>query len=135
MLRSCLNYYSNFFWNFRVLNLSKGHLKSFQLRFSWCIYCYIQISCCYLRWTKNKGCPHWGGRGGRNSRSQIFFKIGNFKNLSILIGKYLCLSLFLIKLQVFSIGNSEKKRIFLNEGLLRLWVPTESWYLVALTII
>ena len=35
----------------------------------------------------------------RTSRSQIFFKIGVLKNFAIFIGKHLCWSLFLIKLQ------------------------------------
>ena len=34
----------------------------------------------------------------RSSRSQMFFKIGTFKNLANFTGKYLCWSLFLIKL-------------------------------------
>ena len=35
----------------------------------------------------------------RSSRSQMFFKIGVFKNVSIFSKKHLCSSLFLIKLQ------------------------------------
>ena len=35
----------------------------------------------------------------RSSRSQMFFKIGVFKNFAIFKGKHLCRSLFLIKLQ------------------------------------
>ena len=37
----------------------------------------------------------------RSSRSQIFFKIGVLKSFAVFTGKYLCWSLFLIKLQVF----------------------------------
>ena len=35
----------------------------------------------------------------RSSRSQMYFKIGVLKNSAILTRKYLCWSLFLIKLQ------------------------------------
>ena len=35
----------------------------------------------------------------RSSRSRMFFKIGVLKNFAIFTGKYLCWSLFLIKLQ------------------------------------
>ena len=35
-----------------------------------------------------------------SSRAQIFFKIGVLKNFANFIGKHLCWSLFLIKLQV-----------------------------------
>ena len=35
----------------------------------------------------------------RNSRSQMYFKIGVFKNFANFTGKHLCWSLFLIKLQ------------------------------------
>ena len=37
----------------------------------------------------------------KSSRSQMIFKIGVFKNFTILSGKHLCWSLFLIKLQAF----------------------------------
>ena len=38
----------------------------------------------------------------RSSRLQMFFKIDVLKNVPIFTGKYLCWSLFLIKLQAFS---------------------------------
>ena len=41
----------------------------------------------------------WSLRISRSSRSQIFFKIGVLKNFAIFIGKHMCWSLFLIKLQ------------------------------------
>ena len=37
----------------------------------------------------------------KSSRSQMIFNIGLFKNFTILTGKHLCWSLFLIKLQAF----------------------------------
>ena len=40
-------------------------------------------------------------RNYRSSRSHIFFKIGVLKNLAIFTGKYLCWSLFSIKLQTW----------------------------------
>ena len=39
----------------------------------------------------------------RNSRSQMFFKIGVLKNFEIFTGKHLCLSLFLINLQALGL--------------------------------
>ena len=36
----------------------------------------------------------------KSSHSEIFFKIGVLKNFAIFTGKHLCLSLFLIKLQL-----------------------------------
>ena len=40
-------------------------------------------------------------RAVRNSPSQMFFKIGVLKNITIFTGKHLCCSLFLIKLHVW----------------------------------
>ena len=37
----------------------------------------------------------------RNSRSQMFFKVGVLKNFVSFTGKHLCWSLFLIKLQAW----------------------------------
>ena len=37
----------------------------------------------------------------KSNHSQMFFKIGVLKNFAIFTGKYLCQSLFLIKLQAF----------------------------------
>ena len=36
-----------------------------------------------------------------NSRSQMFFRVGVYKNFANFTGKHLCWSLFLIKLQAF----------------------------------
>ena len=47
----------------------------------------------------------------RNSLSQMFFKIWVLKNFPIFTGKYLCLRLFLIKLQAFQIYNFIKMRL------------------------
>ena len=44
-----------------------------------------------------------GERSYRSSRSWIFFKIGALKNFANFKGKYLCSSLFLIKLQAWSL--------------------------------
>ena len=41
------------------------------------------------------------GRKNRNSRSQMFFKIGDFKYFANFAEKHLCWCLFLIKLQSF----------------------------------
>ena len=49
---------------------------------NWLIDSYV---CCYSRF--------------RRSRSQMFFKIGGLKNFTTSTGKYLCWSLFLIKLE------------------------------------
>ena len=45
----------------------------------------------------------------RSSRSQMFFKIGVLKNFTVLTGKRLCWSLFLIKLQAWKLATLLKK--------------------------
>ena len=45
----------------------------------------------------------------RSSRSQMFLKIGVFKNFTIFTGKQLCWSLFLIKLLGFRPATSFKR--------------------------
>ena len=46
------------------------------------------------------------------SRSQIFLKIGVLKNFTMFTGKYLCWSLFSIKLQAFRPGKRLRRRCF-----------------------
>ena len=59
---------------------------------------------------------------GRNSRLQMFFKIGVSKNFANFTGKQLCWNLFLIKLQVFSCEISENfKNNFFREHV--RWLP------------
>ena len=58
----------------------------------------------------------------RNSRLQMFFKIGVFKNFANFTGKQLCWDLFLIKLQVFSCEIFENfKNTFFREHV--RWLP------------
>ena len=51
----------------------------------------------------------------KSSRSQMFFKIGVFKNFKIFTGKHLCWSLFLLKLQAFR----QPAVVFCKKGVLK----------------
>ena len=88
------------------------------------LLCKLLLSNCVCwNWRKD-----WLFNTSRSSYSQMFFEIGVLKNFAIFTGKYLCWTLFLIKLQAFRPANLLKRS---SNTVVFLWILRNLTPLVA----
>ena len=71
----------------------------------------------------------------RNSRSQMFFKIGVYKNFAIFTGKHLCWGLFLIKLQAWRTRPVAASVLYIHREFGNIYKSWNWWHILIETCV